>query len=173
MGAALDTATRLTTPLQSCRRRQCCLFGQWRFWWSPGRTPCLSPRSSSCRTVGRGQTEPERKATTSHPHSPQPWATARARYPHLGIGRLGGELVTPLTVLVVQQHHTLRGAHSEAAAVGRPGHAGHTRGAVLRDTHSFSANTARILPGSPRPETTRNDPTRPAGPAGSARAAAA
>lgn len=96
-------------------------------------------------------------------------AAARSRGPHLGVGGLGGELVTPLAVLVVQQHHPVCGAHGEAAAVGRPGHAGHPRSAVLRDTHSLRR---RRTP-TPRPPPAQPGPARPAGLAASVRAAAA
>lgn len=51
---------------------------------------------------------------------------------HLGVRRFGGELVPPLALLVVEQHHALGGAHGEAGTAGGPGHAGHPRRPVLR-----------------------------------------
>lgn len=172
MGEALHTATTLTTPLQSCRRRRCCLFGQWQFWWSPGRTPCLSPRSSSCRTVGRGQTEPQgrppRPTHTAHSHGQQP-----------------GPRTLTLASAGLVENLSRRSPCSSYSSTTRS--AVHTAKRplladqamqVTRAVPSCGTHTQPQRPDSPRfppapPDPKRPDSTRPAGTAGSSRAAAA
>lgn len=53
------------------------------------------------------------------------------RVSNLGVQGLGGELVPPLTLLVVQQHHSVHCAHGELGVVRRPGHASDLGSAIL------------------------------------------
>lgn len=50
---------------------------------------------------------------------------------NLRVQWLGGELVPPLTLLVVKQHHSVHGAHRELGVVRRPGHACDLGSAIL------------------------------------------
>lgn len=50
---------------------------------------------------------------------------------NLGVQGLGGELVPPLTLLVVQQHHSVHSAHGELGVVRRPSHARDLGSAIL------------------------------------------
>lgn len=61
------------------------------------------------------------------------WDSMRlaALRPHLGVQGFGGEFVSPLSLLVIQQHHPVNGAHGELGVVRRPGRACHFGSTLL------------------------------------------
>lgn len=62
-------------------------------------------------------------------------------FPHLGVLRFGGELVPPLSLFIVEQHHSVHGADCEPAVVRSPGHAGYPGCALLHGHRKKTFNT--------------------------------
>lgn len=54
-----------------------------------------------------------------------------ALLPHLGVQGFGGEFVSPFSLLVIQQHHPVNGAHGELGVVRCPGRACHFGSTLL------------------------------------------
>lgn len=110
----------LTTPLRFCRHRWCCQTVRWLFWWSLVKTPCRWQCSFVSHTV-------KNKITFSWRHIFSAWF--RCGPPRLcsdlWVQGFGGELVSPLSLLVIQQHHPVHGAHREPGVVQSPGHTCH------------------------------------------------
>lgn len=56
---------------------------------------------------------------------------------NLRVQGLGRELVPPLTLLVVQQHHSVHSAHRELSVIRRPGHASDFGSAILEKKNTL------------------------------------
>lgn len=63
--------------------------------------------------------------------------------PNLRVQGFGGELVPSLTLLVVQQHHSVHSAHRELGVVRRPGHACDLGSAILEIVEKTDKTTVR------------------------------